>query len=109
LVFKDDLGKGEKAERIRDKLGAGKTLKEKNRAFLATIDPQVVAEILAVAKEGHKGRPREHFADRAASPAERQRARRKRIQEAKESERRAIMKTHRIGCPCSVCDPTAFN
>jgi hypothetical protein len=60
-----------KAERIKDKLRAGTPLKEKDHDFLKTIDKDLAAEVLAAAKEGKTGRPRQYHADRPAEARER--------------------------------------
>lgn len=69
-----------KAERIKDKLRAGQPLKPRDEEFIKTLDAELAAEVLAAAKEGHKGRPRLYHADRPAEAKERvaaMRARRK--------------------------------
>jgi hypothetical protein len=67
-----------KAERIQVKLSSGQLLKDKDKAFLATLNPELAQEIIKKGQQGKIGRPRKYHPDRAATPAEQKREQRKR-------------------------------
>jgi hypothetical protein len=74
-----------KVARIKDKITAGKELREKEREFLKTLGKELISmEVLTAIKERKTGRPREYHTDRPANAKERvaaMRARRKEIEE----------------------------